>query len=266
MKPVLSTSSTKRKTAKSPDAPPPVRVGCAGWSLSGRGLQMFEPVGTHLERYATQFSAAEINSSFHRPHKPETYARWARSVPDDFRFSVKIPKVITHEQRLVNAADTLSVFLSQALHLLPKLGCLLVQLPPKLHYEEQVASPFFDMLRAQYDGPVALEPRHPSWFTGDVNSFLVSHRVARVAADPAPVPEAAVPGGYASPVYYRLHGSPRVYYSSYDTNFLERVCGELQHTESGGERWCIFDNTASGAAVPDALELMRMVRPQNAHT
>lgn len=221
---------------------------------------MFEPIGTHLERYATRFSAVEINSSFHRPHRPETYARWARSVPDDFRFSVKIPKTVTHELRLVNTADVLDAFLSQAFHLGAKLGCLLVQLPPKLIFELEVASQFFDVLRSRYVGGIAIEPRHASWFTPEVTAFLVAHRAARVSADPAPVPEAAMPGGYASPTYYRLHGSPRVYYSSYEASFLERLRGELQQAPREEEPWCIFDNTASGAAVPNALELMGLLQ------
>lgn len=221
---------------------------------------MFEPIGTHLERYATQFSAVEINSSFHRPHKPETYARWARSVPDEFRFSVKIPKTITHELRLANAEHALDVFLSQAGELGTKLGCLLVQLPPKLAFDDAVAAAFFGMLRARYAGAVAVEPRHESWFTAEVNAFLIHHGAARVAADPAPVAEAARPAGYASPVYHRLHGSPRTYYSSYEQSFLARLAHEVQQIQGARDIWCIFDNTASGAAIPNALELTRLLQ------
>ena len=77
-----------------------VKVGCAGWSLPRVAWPEFPAAGTHLQRYAVHLNAVEINSSFYRPHQPATYARWAASVPESFRFSVKLPKTITHQQRL----------------------------------------------------------------------------------------------------------------------------------------------------------------------
>src|SRR5690349_12428290 len=76
-----------------PDRVENVRVGCAGWSLPKEHADRFPAEGSHLERYAACFPAVEINSSFYKPHRPTTYARWAASVPPDFRFSVKVPKV-----------------------------------------------------------------------------------------------------------------------------------------------------------------------------
>jgi uncharacterized protein YecE (DUF72 family) len=71
-----------------------IRIGCAGWSLPRVEQERFPAAGSHLERYASVFDAVEINSSFHRPHRPATYARWAAAVPSSFRFSVKLPKTI----------------------------------------------------------------------------------------------------------------------------------------------------------------------------
>ena len=81
-----------------------VRIGCAGWTIPTEHSAVFGGEGTHLQRYASRFSCVEINSSFYRPHRTTTYARWAASVPDNFRFSVKLPKTITHEQRLQGCA------------------------------------------------------------------------------------------------------------------------------------------------------------------
>ena len=86
------------------------RIGTAGWSIPSRLADAFPKAGTHLARYAGRLQAVEINSSFYRSHRPATYARWARDVPEDFRFSVKMPKAITHEARLVSAVDRLRTF------------------------------------------------------------------------------------------------------------------------------------------------------------
>ncbi|HEX2778378.1 MAG TPA: DUF72 domain-containing protein [Gemmatimonadaceae bacterium] len=233
-----------------------VRVGTAGWSLPVAVQPAFSGEGSHLERYAGRFAAAEINTSFYRSHRADTWARWAASVPADFAFAVKVPKTITHEQRLVSPGAALDAFLAEVRSLGAKLGPLLVQLPPKLDFDAAVAKPFFIELRARHTGPVAVEPRHPSWFDAAADALLAEHRVARVAADPAPVPAAAIPGGDATLVYYRLHGSPRTYYSSYDDDYLDALALRLRDVSArSNETWCIFDNTASGAAAANALAL-----------
>ena len=233
------------------------RIGCAGWALTQANQAKFSAEGTHLQRYAGRFNAVEINSSFYRQHRPATYEQWAASVPTNFRFAVKIPKAITHEQRLAAADVLLDVFLDEATRLGEKLGCLLVQLPPSLAYDAPTVGLFLDDLRDRYHGAVALEPRHPSWFTGDVATLLSGYRVSRVAADPAPVPVAAEPGGWPEPVYIRLHGSPRMYYSAYDEPYLDQLAERLREAAMRARAiWCIFDNTALGAAVPNATGLL----------
>ena len=216
----------------------------------------FSVEGSHLERYAARFPAVEINSSFYRPHQPATYARWADSVPADFRFSAKIPRAITHDQRLVATDVLIEVFLEEVTCLGSKLGCLLVQLPPSLAYDRPTTETFLASLRACYDGPVVIEPRHPSWFTTGVAARLYAHRVGQVAADPACVPAAAEPAGWSQLIYVRLHGSPDMYYSSYDERYLDRLAERLRTYATGAEEvWCIFDNTTRGAATPNALGL-----------
>ncbi|MDQ3996483.1 MAG: DUF72 domain-containing protein [Gemmatimonadota bacterium] len=238
-------------------------IGRAGWSLS-RTEQAHVPAegASILERYAKRFPAVEINSSFYRPHRPTTYARWGACVPPEFRFAVKIPKQITHELRLAGAESVLHAFLGEATYLGERLGPLLVQLPPSFAYEEPVARAFFEALRARHEGAVVFEPRHPTWFTDDVERLLVELRIARVAADPARVPAAAEPAGWPGIVYYRLHGSPRVYYDLYDDAYMEalavRLRAHMQH--SNAPVWCIFDNTALGAATTNAVDLMKRLR------
>jgi uncharacterized protein YecE (DUF72 family) len=237
-----------------------IRVGCAGWSLPKEFDDRFPTDGSHLERYAARLSAVEINSSFYKPHLPATYARWAASVPADFRYSVKVPKVATHERRLVDADDVLDRFLSEATQLGRKLGPLLVQLPPSLPFSAGVAERFFASLRGRFDGDVAFEPRHASWFEPVAERLVTQYRVARVAADPAVVPAAAEPGGWDRLVYYRLHGSPKVYYTAYPDAFLAALAKTLALAARSADVWCIFDNTALGAATVNALDLLGRVR------
>jgi uncharacterized protein YecE (DUF72 family) len=247
--------------AKRVAMPPALHVGCAGWALPRAEQSAFPAEGTHLQRYASRFSTVEINSSFHRPHRSATYARWAASVPEDFRFAVKAPSAIAHERRLANTEVVLGEFLAQISALGEKLGCVLVQLPPSLVLDPATAEDFLLSLRDRHTGGVALEPRHASWFTEEAAELLKAHRVARVAADPALVPAAGEPGGWSGTVYYRLHGSPRVYYSAYDEAYLRGLAGRLARAaDDADDVWCIFDNTALGAATGNALTLLDLYR------
>lgn len=238
-----------------------MRIGTAGWSVPGRYADRFPPGGTHLQRYARVLNTAEINTSFYRPHRCQTYERWAASVPADFRFAVKLPKAATHGARLVGTEAILDGFFREAAGLGDGLGPLLVQLPPNLDFEADVAAGFFAALRERHDGPVACEPRHASWFAPEADALLATHRVARVAADPpAGAPEAAMPGGWPGLAYYRLHGSPRVYFSDYPPEVLATLAGRLRDAlVAGADVWCIFDNTAGSEALGDALETMELV-------
>jgi uncharacterized protein YecE (DUF72 family) len=237
-----------------------ILIGCAGWTLPADLRHEFPDGDSHLQRYARVFPASEINSSFHRPHRPSTYQRWADSVPPGFAFSAKVPKAITHVARLVQAEAALDAFLAEARTLGERLQCLLVQLPPSLAFDAQVAATFFAALRERHAGPVALEPRHASWFTPEVDAWLAERRIARVLADPVRHGAGQAPGGWPGLVYLRLHGSPRMYYSSYDTHVLEALARRIQAAaQEGADVWCVFDNTAGQAAAGNALTLQRLL-------
>ncbi|HWM31295.1 MAG TPA: DUF72 domain-containing protein [Methyloceanibacter sp.] len=232
----------------------PLWIGTAGWNVPAR----YEvPVGRgQLDRYARALNAVEINSSFYRPHQRKTYERWALATPEAFRFSVKMPRTITHQARLANCDAMLDRFIAEVTGLGYKLGVLLVQLPPKLAFDEHIAGRFFQKLQARIVTPVALEPRNASWFAPDMEAWLAANRVARVAADPARVDGSQAPGGWNGLVYYRWHGAPKIYYSNYDDAALAalRLCLN-KGVVRGAQAWCIFDNTASGAAFGNALTL-----------
>jgi uncharacterized protein YecE (DUF72 family) len=231
-------------------------IGCAGWTIPKQHVSWFPTLGSHLERYAQRLTAVEINSSFQRPHRRTTYERWAAVVPAGFAFAVKAPREITHQLRLVDADAALDTFLTQTAGLGDKLGPLLFQLPPSLAFEEPLARSFFTALRKRFPGAVVCEPRHPDWFTARAEDVLIEFQISRVAADPPVLTAAPQPGGWSGLIYFRLHGSPRVYYSAYSSDQLEWYAQELTRLADRCRLlWCIFDNTASGAATANVLSL-----------
>jgi uncharacterized protein YecE (DUF72 family) len=230
----------------------PIRIGTAGWSIPKDCADAFPVEGSGLQRYSAVFSAAEINSSFHRPHRTSTWEKWRDSVPGTFRFSAKLPKTITHDRRLVNCEELLPAFVEQVALLKDKLAILLIQLPPSLEWDAYIVRTFLRELATRIPTQLACEPRHPSWFDAEADALLAELRVARVAADPALVPGAAEPGGWSGLRYWRLHGSPIMYRSSY----ADRIDSYASLVaKAGPDCWCIFDNTASSAATRDALAL-----------
>ncbi len=238
-----------------------IRIGTAGWSIHTRYAGIVPAGGSHLERQARVLDCAEINSSFYRPHQTATYQRWAASTPGDFRFAVKLPKAATHTAKLVDTEAIVERFLAEAGGLGERLGVLLVQLPPKLPFDAVIAERFFAMLRRRHRGGIACEPRHASWFEAEAEALLIKHQVGRVAADPpAGSPAAAVPGGWPGLAYYRLHGTPRVYFSDYPPEALTAWAAKLRDSAAvGAEIWCIFDNTAGSRAIGNAIAMKELV-------
>ncbi len=237
-------------------------IGTAAWSIPKEARLEFPGEGSVLEKYSQKFNAVEINSSFYRPHKAKTYERWAQCVPADFRFSVKLAKAISHEQKLNCTRDYLRETLEPIQHLEEKLGCLLVQLPPSFQFDLNVEA-FFEKLRSCHTGPVAFEPRHLSWASEEARKILKAYAMTQVYADPVLVPSRQGPGStndeeFETFVYLRLHGSPVLYDSSYEPERLALFEAKLKIALAKNKNaWCIFDNTKWGHATLNALSLMR---------
>jgi uncharacterized protein YecE (DUF72 family) len=105
---------------------------------------------------------------------------------------------------------------------------------------------------------LVIEPRHESWVQAE--PMLVGHRIAQAAVDPSRLSNDRQPAGWEGLRYWRLHGAPRIYYSAYETEYLARLAAALHaQAQRGAPVWCIFDNTASGAATADALKLVELL-------
>jgi uncharacterized protein YecE (DUF72 family) len=243
--------------------PSRIRVGLAGWSNPPAKTLERGAGQSHLSFYAAHFSCVEINSSFYRPHQSATYARWRDETPESFRFSVKMPRSVTHESHLKRCANEVSRFYEGIAELRPKLAAVLVQLPPSLEFNARTVRAFFRMLPRLRGAKIVCEPRHPSWFSSAAENALREAGVSRVAADPVRSPGAEIPGGLRRFAYFRWHGSPRLYYSKYSEAQLAAFAAEVSRVKAA-DTWCVFDNTARHAAWDDALQFVAALRPPQA--
>jgi len=230
-------------------------IATAAWSIPQTVANRFPETGSGLERYAAVFNGVEINSTFYRHHQKKTFERWADAVPEHFRFAAKIPREITHEARLRGIDPLFTVFVEEVSALEGKLGPLLCQLPPSLRFDAREAEDAFAAMRRIFPGTLVLEPRHKSWSSPLARVLLQEYAIDRVLADPAPVwPMSDFP---EAPRYVRLHGAPQIYYSRYSDAEI-RVFAERLAAGS----WCVFDNTASGAAIENALTMREYMADQ----
>lgn len=226
-------------------------IATAAWSIPKKVADRFAQEGSGLSRYASVFGGVEINSTFYRRHKASTFARWVESVPDSFRFSVKIPKEITHTRAMKGIAEPFDTFLEDIASLGAKRGPLLCQLPPSLAFEADTLDSAFKAMRGADDGPIVIEVRHKSWASAEALDLLKSYAIDRVLADPAPVWPAE--DFDTPPKYVRLHGKPKIYYASYTDEEIGSFSDLL-----AADGWCVLDNTASGAAIENALAMVDM--------
>jgi len=235
-------------------------TGTAGWSNPPTERNQRSPENSHLQHYAAHFNAVEINSSFYRSHARKTYERWSADTPAGFRFAVKVPRSITHDSGLKNCRRELHQFLQETAGLGKKLAVILVQTPASLEFDRAVATRFFKSVTEASSARVAFEPRHPSWFEPRAQATLSDLNVSRVVADPAKCEGAGEPPQAARLIYYRLHGSPRMYYSAYSEEYLSNLSKQIKALRKGSkEVWCMFDNTARHESWGNALHLQHLL-------
>ena len=264
-----------------------IRVGTSGWVYPPwRGV--FYPTGLahkrELEHLSRQVTSVEVNGSFYSLQRPSSYLKWAGQTPDDFVFSVKGGRFITHLKRLRDSGDTLAnFFASGVLALGPKLGPVLWQLPPTLRFEPDLLAEFFGNLPRTTTAAAELATRHdervdPAWTTTDADrplrhalevrhptfgdprfpDLLREHGIALVVADSA--------GKYphledvtADFVYVRLHGADELYVSGYTDEGLDEWAAKVRAWAADGDVFVYFDNDAKVMAPRDAMALIRKV-------
>ncbi|SDE00558.1 Uncharacterized conserved protein YecE, DUF72 family [Mucilaginibacter pineti] len=234
-------------------------IGCSGFHYR-HWKGTFYPEGLAQKRwfdyYATHFGTLELNVTFYRFPRLPMLQHWYDQAPEGFRFSVKAPKAITHFKQFHGTVDMLSDFYGTIREgLTDKLGPVLFQFPPRFRYEPERLARVLDQLNLGFDN--VLEFRHPGWWRDDVFEALRQRGVAFCGMSHPELPAAPVVTGPV--VYYRFHGVPELYRSSYSKAELAAIVENI-HAKPGVEQvWCYFNNDAAVAAIPNARTLMKLI-------
>jgi uncharacterized protein YecE (DUF72 family) len=240
--------------------PAPVYIGTSGWSYPAWKDSFYSGVARKdwLAWCAGRFTGLEINASFYRLQKPETFSRWRQQTPAHFRFALKANRYLTHNRKLAAPAASIGLERERAAHLGDRLSAVLWQLPANLHRHDTRLDGFLDALQAWPDVRHAIEFRHPSWFAPSVAGRLRERRVAVCQSDAADWPMWSELT--TDLVYVRLHGHTRTYASAYSRAHLQRWAGRIRAwSRDGCTVHVYFDNDAEGAAPRDALRLLTLV-------
>lgn len=233
-----------------------VRVGCSGWNYRewrGRLYPAGVPARRWLECYAERFNTVEVNSTFYRLPTDAAVEHWLEQTPNDFSFSVKASRYLTHVKRLVNIGEPVERFCERIapLSAAGRLGAVLWQLPENFHRDDRRLTQLLELLPP---GRHALELRHPSWFVEEVFALLRAHDVALVLGDDPRRPYQS-PQATAHWRYIRFHYGTHGRRGNYSKAELEVWAQRLHHWRATHELFAYFNNDWEGFAPRNALWL-----------
>jgi uncharacterized protein YecE (DUF72 family) len=238
---------------------PQIHIGTSGWIYdhwSGVFYPQDCPKSRWLGFYAKHYGTVELNSSFYRLPKPQTFENWREKTPHCFLWAVKANRYITHIKRLKDPEEPLERLFSSVEMLREKLGPILIQLPPTLSFDEKAFGNFCQKLKAKH--LYALEVRHPSWADERAVKILRDNNIAFCISDTA--------GRYpyieedtATFFYIRLHGSRRLYASEYTEKELQTYAQKIRDWSK--DTYLYFDNDYKGYAIKNAKRLKEILGP-----
>jgi uncharacterized protein YecE (DUF72 family) len=236
-----------------------IRIGCSGWNYKhwrGRFYPEKLPQKRWFEHYAATFDTVEINNSFYRLPKAETFDKWREQAPPGFCYAVKANRFLTQAKKLKDCAEPLERMLVPTRHLGDRLGPILFQLPPSLGLNVERLEQFVELLPK--DLTHVFEFRHKSWYEPEVLKLLDTKSVSFCAHD---MPGSASPRWAAGPIaYVRFHGGEGKYWGRYsDEGLLSWTDWIVEQAKSGRAVWCYFNNDIDAHAIRDALTLRAMV-------
>jgi uncharacterized protein YecE (DUF72 family) len=246
----------------------PVHIGCSGWQYAdwrGGLYPQGEPQRRWLELYAQRFETVEINATFYRLPKRDAVARWVEQTPDQFIFTVKVSRYLTHIKRLSNTEDGLALFAERIEPLIEarRLGPLLWQLPENFRRDDEKLAAWLEVL-AKHEPPLlrgsshAIEFRHPSWFEEPVLTALREQEVALVIGDHPQRPfQLRTPT--APWMFVRFHHGSRGRGGNYSASELAQWSKELRRWRRCREVYAYFNNDWKGYAPANALALGKLV-------
>jgi uncharacterized protein YecE (DUF72 family) len=234
-----------------------IRIGTSGFLYEHWRGRFYPPSarGTELEFFAARFDTVELNVTFYRMPAAATFRSWANRVPESFLFAVKASRYLTHVRRLREPREAVDRLMDRALELGSHLGPILLQLPPDLPAD---LTRLAETLEAFPSGTrVAVEPRHASWFTGDLRALLAEHDAALCLADR---------GGPLTPIwqtaawsYVRFHGGRATPRPCYGQRALAAWLPRIARDGPDVEAYVYFNNDHQGCALRDARQFARQL-------
>ncbi len=238
----------------------PVHIGCSGWNYKDWRERVYPkgvPASRWLEHYATLFDTVEVNSTFYRLARPDAVARWIRQTPENFIFTLKASRYLTHIKRLANLDEGLKRFYEAVAPLVghPKLGPILWQLPESFHRDDQRLS---DALGRLPEGRHCFEFRHESWFRPEVYELLRRHGVALVIGD-HPLRPFQTYEMTTDWTFIRMHFGKRGRRGNYSESELDVWRERIEAWRAETEAYVYFNNDWEGFAVKNALWLKRQL-------
>jgi uncharacterized protein YecE (DUF72 family) len=235
-------------------------VGCSGFYYKGWKEKFYPkeiPQRKWFEYYCESFNTVEINSTFYRFPRVESLKDWYNRSPDNFRFTVKASRLITHYKRFNNALTEINNFYDRVSKgLQDKLGTVLFQMHPVMQYSEESLERIIKTLDPTYTN--ALEFRHESWWRADVYKALKDNNIIFCGISYPSLPDDVIKT--ASTMYYRFHGVPQLYLSSYTDKELERISDSINRFRKVDDVYCYFNNDIEVAAISNAKAMNSMVQ------
>jgi uncharacterized protein YecE (DUF72 family) len=241
-----------------------VRIGTSGVVLPGPKTTFPEAFqsGTRLQYYSALFNTLEINSTFYKIPRPSTFLKWSTEVPDNFKFTIKLWKGITHAKKLLHNIDDIVTFMRAANQLGNKKGCLLIQFPASINFEYfvEVERILQRLNEINSDGQwnLCLEFRHISWYEEITYTMLNEYKTSLVFHD-IPVSKTPSSNQATDIIYLRFHGPKGDYRGNYTDEFIQDYAEKINEwTKEGKDVYVYFNNTI-GSALQNAQLLQRLV-------
>ncbi len=217
------------------------------------------PKSRYFSYYMDHFDTVELNSTFYHLPKAKTIEHWLSLAKEDFLFSLKAYRVITHYKKLKNCEKDIALFLHLIKPLKSHLGVILFQLPPSLHYDFSLLAQFLHILPSRYH--YAVEFRHASWYRDDIYELLKRYNIAFCIHDFEKRPTPIVVSGKNS--YIRFHGTNGRYAGSYPDDALQEWAQRIEgFLERGHNVFVYFNNDFEGAAIFDAKRLISFLHKE----
>jgi uncharacterized protein YecE (DUF72 family) len=233
---------------------PRFHIGCSGF-YNKHWKEVFYPSDLPQKEWLTFYSnklhTLELNVTFYRFPSLRTMQNWYNKSPEDFIFSVKAPKLITHMKQFEDCERLFNDFYGVCEQgLQQKLGCILFQLPPTFQYEEEKLEKILSYMDDSFHN--VLEFRHPSWWDRKVYNKLTDRKISFCTVSHPKLPDTLV--CTTDTAYVRLHGDPKLFYSEYSAEYLEKLKKSLLKKQKLRDVYIYFNNTASTAGILNALD------------